>query len=182
MPAVSLPDEPRFIPPVHPAAWDEASLLEQCEVKRQRRSGPGGQHRNKVETAVVITHLPTGLRGAASERRSQEQNRHHAILRLRVNMALGLRQDASHEPTRPSLVWQKWCSTGRVPLSATHPDFPALLAEALDQLQACQFELRRAADRLQCSPSQLVKLLQREPRAIEQLNRYRQQVGLKPLK
>ena len=76
----------------HPAAWDAARLLAECECRRQRRSGPGGQHRNKVETAVVITHLPTALRGEASERRSQEQNRRKALFRLRVNLAVSLRR------------------------------------------------------------------------------------------
>ena len=37
----------------HPATWPEGRLLKHCSSRRQRRSGPGGQHRNKVETAVV---------------------------------------------------------------------------------------------------------------------------------
>ena len=59
----------------HPAALEEAVLASQCKVRTTRRSGPGGQNRNKVETAVELIHGPTGLRAQASERRSQGENR-----------------------------------------------------------------------------------------------------------
>ena len=37
-------------------------------------SGPGGQHRNKVETCVVITHVPTGLQERCQDTRSKSRN------------------------------------------------------------------------------------------------------------
>lgn len=46
----------------------------ELRVDRTRGSGPGGQHRNKVETAVRITHLPTGLQAWSSRGRSQADN------------------------------------------------------------------------------------------------------------
>ncbi|MFN5707736.1 MAG: peptide chain release factor family protein, partial [Planctomycetota bacterium] len=59
----------------HPASLPEEKLLADCDVVRTRRGGPGGQHRNKVETAVVITHRPSGVSAEANERRSQAENR-----------------------------------------------------------------------------------------------------------
>ena len=167
---------------IHPAALDERALLDHCTTRRQRRSGPGGQHRNKVETAVVITHTPTGISGEASERRSQAQNRRQAIFRLRVNLAIGYRREADVAGCQPTALWQSRAEAGRIAVSATHDDFPALLAEALDVLAAADWNVGEAADRLGCSSSQLTRFLQSEPRAFALLNRERAERGLRPLR
>lgn len=168
--------------PLHPAVLEEAALLAECETRRQRRSGPGGQHRNKVETAVVITHSPTGIQGEASERRSQEQNRKVAVLRLRINLAIHHRTEVAAEGYAPSDLWRQRCRSQRVSVNPQHGDFPAILAEALNLLAACGWEPKEAAPLLSCSPSQLVKLIQLEPHASIELNRQRFERGLRPLR
>ena len=162
---------------MHPAALDESELLKSCETRRQRRSGPGGQHRNKVETAVVITHKPTGVKAEANERRSQEENRQQAIFRLRLNLALDVRQACQLPEYAPSETWRTRCRNGRIAINPTHSDFPTMLAEALDVLTSAAMEVKLAAESLGCSSSQLIKFLQNEPEAMVQLNSHRRAAG-----
>ena len=52
------------------------------EYQTFRASGPGGQHRNKVETAVRVLHRPSGLQITASDSKSQIQNKKNAIAKM----------------------------------------------------------------------------------------------------
>lgn len=167
----------------HPATLTDEMLLADCHVVHTRRSGPGGQHRNKVETAVVITHLPTGVRGEASERRSQAENRRTAVFRLRLKLAVAVRGEEGRAADRPpSLLWQSRRSGRQLDVSPSHADFPALLAEALDTVAAAEWNVSVAADQLDVSTSQLIALLRRERSALQTVNTARQQLGLRPLK
>ncbi|MCA9151813.1 MAG: peptide chain release factor-like protein [Planctomycetales bacterium] len=158
---------------LHPAAWPLANLIAGCEQRFQRRSGPGGQHRNKVETGVFLRHLATGVEAQACERRSQADNLAVAVRRLRLKLAVECRAAWSG----PSPLWRARCKSGRVVVSDQHEDFPALLATALDALAANDWQLRDAAEKLGCTASQLVKLLKREPPALSLLNHQREAHG-----
>ena len=57
-------------------------LLAECDISFSRTGGPGGQHRNKVETAVRLVHRPTGITIVAGQERSQYRNRLVALERL----------------------------------------------------------------------------------------------------
>lgn len=164
----------------HPAGLDDDHLLRQCTVRRVRRSGPGGQHRNKVETGIELLHSPTGTAAEATERRSQAQNRAVALRRLRLALALGLR-NALPDSAAPSPLWTSRCSGGRIRVNPDHADLPLLLAEALDFLAAEKWNVQAAAARLECSTTQLTRLLALEPRALAQLNKARTDAGLRPL-
>ena len=164
----------------HPASLPLDTLLSQCTMRRLRRSGPGGQHRNKVETAVQFVHNPSGISAEANERRSQAENRSVAAFRLRVNLALAVRGDVD-EASEPSILWRSRLRGTRINVSATHDDFPTLLAEALDHVAACDADPRRAGDHLGTSSSQLVRFLSIEPRALALLNQWRSDRDLRPL-
>uniref|UniRef100_A0A804N9Q9 Prokaryotic-type class I peptide chain release factors domain-containing protein n=1 Tax=Zea mays TaxID=4577 RepID=A0A804N9Q9_MAIZE len=66
----------------------DEELMEQCDMGTFKASGPGGQHRNKRESAVRLKHLPTGIIAQAVEDRSQHKNRASALSRLRTLIAL----------------------------------------------------------------------------------------------
>ncbi|MEM7314082.1 MAG: peptide chain release factor-like protein [Planctomycetota bacterium] len=155
-------------------------MTKHCEFRRQRRSGPGGQHRNKVETGIFVTHTPTGIEAAATEKRSQLKNRETAIERLRVELAIIFRVPNVNDDG-PSQLWQTRCRNGRIVCSRNHFDFAAILAEALDALGAFELDFAQAAEHLGCTRSQLTKLLSMEPAALTHVNRLRAERGQKPL-
>ncbi len=65
-----------------PYALDRASLEREVRVDTYRASGPGGQHVNRTESAVRLTHAPSGVVVTATENRSQIRNRAIAFERL----------------------------------------------------------------------------------------------------
>ncbi len=79
-------------------ALDDAALLAQCDVDVYKSSGPGGQHRNKVSSAVRLRHRPTGVRAQGEESRSQHENKARALRRLRMKIACGVRKPVDRRP------------------------------------------------------------------------------------
>ena len=125
----------------HPTLLTTDELLAECDARRLRRSGPGGQHRNKVETAVALVHRPTGVRAEANERRSQAQNRTVAVFRLRLKLALAVRA-ARDKHTAPSPLWRSRCHGGRIAVNPSHDDFPAMLAVTILAFPLMRFRYR----------------------------------------
>jgi len=76
-------------PPFSSEATDFAARLARLGIKQEeieesfaRSSGPGGQHVNKVSTAVTLRHLPSGVAVTVQDSRSQAMNRQLAKERL----------------------------------------------------------------------------------------------------
>lgn len=81
---------------------DRASLERDSDIEFFIASGPGGQHRNKVATAVRLTHRPTGTVVTASERRSQYANREAAFERMAARLQAMQRVERPRKATRPT--------------------------------------------------------------------------------
>ena len=79
-----------------------AALKAEVEITAFKSSGPGGQHKNKTESAVRIKHLPTGIIVVATENRSQIKNRDLAWQRLIDKLAKRRQKKKPRLPTRPS--------------------------------------------------------------------------------
>ncbi|HEU5226948.1 MAG TPA: peptide chain release factor-like protein [Ktedonobacteraceae bacterium] len=81
---------------------DRASLERDCDLEFFIAGGPGGQHRNKVSTAVRLTHRPTGTVVTASERRSQYANREAAFARMAARLLAMQHVERPRKATRPT--------------------------------------------------------------------------------
>jgi protein subunit release factor A len=80
----------------------DPALLAECEEAFFTASGPGGQHRNRTESGVRLTHFPTGVTVTATERRSQARNRGAALERLRERLRALSHRPKPRKPTAPT--------------------------------------------------------------------------------
>jgi len=83
-----------------PDELTDDELLAQCRVETLRAGGPGGQHQNKTESAVRLTHEPSGTVVTARDSRSQHRNRQLALERLRAALEEATHEDPPRIPTR----------------------------------------------------------------------------------
>lgn len=112
------------IAPVLPQ-WADKEI----RVDTFRASGAGGQHRNKTDSAVRLTHLPSGIVVTATEERSQHQNRAVAIQRLQTKLGSN-EENGRHEKMNtirhqtktlpPQWVWCGWRDEVKGPHGRTH--------------------------------------------------------------
>ncbi|MGE0867340.1 MAG: peptide chain release factor-like protein [Kofleriaceae bacterium] len=165
-------------------ATDDA-LIAQCEVDRYRASGPGGQHRNKTESAVRLRHRTTGISAIGEDSRSQAENKIHAVRRLRAAIALAVRQPVALEAFAPSPRLASFVAAGTAPLGAKTRltgEYWAAIAELIDLLVAGELEIGATAQRLGISTGAMSKLLLHDDQVARVVNDLRRSRGMRPLR
>ena len=174
-----MPDWTQFL------RLDDQALLAQCELDRFRASGPGGQKRNKTDSAVRLRHRSTGLSAEAVESRSQHENRARALRRLRLEIALHARAPVALEASEPPEELADALRVGKgraISMGRRDARYAATVAAVFDRLDACGWEIGTAASALGLSTSALGRFLEAEPVVWRAVQQRRQSAGLSPLR
>ncbi|XP_009604125.1 uncharacterized protein LOC107763068 [Nicotiana tabacum] len=168
----------------------DEELMRQCEMDTFKASGPGGQHRNKRESAVRLKHNPTGIVAQAVEDRSQHMNRASALTRLRVLLALKVRNNIdldTYTPPQELLQILPAKSTIRgsdcgPQIGPKNPKFALGMQALLDLIFAVEGSVADAAKKLGLSTGALSRLLLSDDNLRMAVNEFRISKGMKPLK
>jgi hypothetical protein len=160
-------------------------LIAQCDVDRYRASGPGGQHRNKTESAVRLRHKLTGISAIGEDSRSQAENKVHAVRRLRAAIALDVREPVALESYAPSPRLAAFVAAGTAPLGARTRltgEYWAAIGELLDLIVANNLEIGTSAQRLGITTGALSKLLLHDDAVARAINDLRRARNMRPLR
>jgi hypothetical protein len=160
---------------------DDAQLLADCEVDTLRASGPGGQKRNKTESAVRLRHRPTGLIAIAEESRSQAENKTRALRRLRKMLAVRVRAAVDPEDA-PEAVTAAIDRKGRLDVGKRDVRYLPAVAAVLDVLAAHEGVLGDSAKQLGVTTGNLSSFITDDEDVMVEANRIREHFGLRPLR
>lgn len=170
---------------------DDAAIMDQCDVHIYKASGPGGQHRNKVSSAIRLRHRETGVSATANDSRSQHDNKVLAVKRLRMNLALRLREDvdivklAVPPYVAECIFTPKKRTAGaaelRLEIGRKDRRFWTVAAWLLDLLAACEGRVGEAAKLLNISTGNLTSVFQDDRHLLAAVQEIRKNAGLKPL-
>ncbi|HUH05794.1 MAG TPA: peptide chain release factor-like protein [Kofleriaceae bacterium] len=160
------------------------ALLDECEMDRFRASGPGGQKRNKTESAVRLRHLATGIQAHASESRSQHENRVVALRRLRLRIALELREPVAIQAYATPAELTSWLIRPGRPTRREREAGAYLRAVAalLDVFVAVEGVMAEAAEVLGVTTNLLSKRIAADEALARKVNELRAARDLRPLR
>lgn len=157
----------------------DAELVRQCEVDTYRASGPGGQKRNKTDSAVRLRHAPTGLAVTAVESRSQHENRARAVRRLRDKIAFEVRSAVDLDSYAPPAAVSALFAAS---VSRKSDDWRRGVQGLLDLIVALDCAIGEAARRVGVTTGALSKLLLRDAGLARTVNQLRVQRGMRLLR
>jgi hypothetical protein len=140
-------------------------LLRACSLKGFQGSGPGGQHRNKTNTGVLLTLRDFNLEIKSCEGRSAHENKVHALHRMQMALALQVRET----PANPEMPFPG--SNGHIQTS--NPQFPLFVAHVFDRMEQKNGDTREVAKAFGLTPSALTKILRQHKQCAEKLQRKR---------
>lgn len=168
---------------------DDRALRGQCDVHIYKSSGPGGQHRNKVSSAVRFRHRPTGVTAHADESRSQHDNRRKALQRLRMKIACQCRRplDPTAElppPLAECIFTPRGRGAGplkRMAVGRRDQRFWPVAAVLLDLLDTLDGAMSEAAGVLGISTGNLSRLLKSDRHLLAAAQQIRKNHGHKPI-
>ncbi len=173
-----------FAQGTHPAIIPPDELLSQCDSRFQRRSGPGGQHRNKTSSGVFLHHQPTGVTCEATERRSQAKNRSIALTRLRFRLAVEVRTESPIDAPVDAVeaeIRQRYHGKP-LRISDTNDAKPAVVALLLNDLHAAGGQPSLVAPLWSATTSGVVGFIKSHPPAFTLLNAIREHHQRGPLR
>lgn len=154
-------------------------LVRQCEVDTFRASGPGGQKRNKTESAVRLRHKPTGMIAIANESRSQHENKARAVRRLRERIAFDVRRPA--DPADYAMPPELRALFAERP-SRKNPAWPRGVQALLDLFVAVDCAVGETARHIGISTGALSKFLVGDDTLARVVNDLRRARNMRPLR
>jgi hypothetical protein len=155
-----------------PYALSDSELLAQCRIDTFRAGGAGGQHVNKTDSAVRLTHLASGTTAQSQNERDRLRNQTDALRHLRLRMALTMRGLAE-------VGWLDRYRQGRqLRLGPRAQDYHLVVATVLDVLERHVGGLSTTAQELNISASQIAKLLTADKEVHAATNALRARHGL----
>ena len=179
-----MTDEPSMPPWTRFLRLGDEPLLAQCDMDRFRASGPGGQKRNKTDSAVRLRHTPTNIAAEAVESRSQHENRAQALRRLRLAIALVARESVEQGAALPEeLAEALRVGKGRaISIGRRDARYPATVAALFDRIEAADWQLGTAAEALGITTSALARFLEGDPVLWRAAQERRQALGMSALR
>ncbi len=169
---------------------DDAALLAQCDVNIYKSSGPGGQHRNKVSSAIRLRHRPTGITAQGCDNRSQHANKRDALKRLRVKIACQVRRPVDPKQPPPEVTAScvftpkgaEVAAKKRLRVGRRDKRFWAVGQFLLDLLDACGGRLSEAAGAMEISTSNLTSVIKQDRHLYAAAQEIRKRHDLGPMK